>query len=249
MEGTMAWTNDDEQLCQALLLEQRLTSAAQLGNTGGLPGSPFPCTVRTMVRTGSTGVRYYLKMPRRWSRDPLNPWNIVLLLFWIPMSVIYFIFQLLRSLAATRMTWSIPQEWSARLDPAQVSFNSWNSSDNWAIPYSGITSLGMYNDGLRVDYGNGKILINSRSAASMFVAFTHLAKGARVTAGLILPTGFDQRCADQERPVDPGRMSKNGPVTWRYPGTNSRLPLPAPAIVGYSLSAIIVLLIIIGLFA
>ena len=245
----MAWTDDDEQLRHALLLEQRLTSAAQRGTTGDLPGSAFPCSIRTMMRAGSAEVRYYLKMPRRWWGDPLNPWNIVLLLLWIPINMIYFLFQVLRSLTGTRMTWSIPREWNAQLDTAQVSFNGRNSSNDWAIPYAGITSLGMYNDGLRVDHGSGKLLINSRSAASMFVALTHLARGARVTAGLILPADFDQRCAAQGRPVDPGQMSENGPATWRYPGTTSRLPLPVPAIIGYSLGAIIVLLIIIGLFA
>jgi hypothetical protein len=86
----MDWANSDEQLYQALTLEQRLSVATDEAAAKYLTSTSYPCAIYELLTTMGKSISYYLKMPRRWYGDPFSPWNLTLLVLWIPTNIVYF---------------------------------------------------------------------------------------------------------------------------------------------------------------
>ncbi len=240
----MDWTSSDEQLYRALALEQRLSIGGNARPAEDLYGTSFRCTVSEIMLNKREGDTYIWKMPRRWYADPLNPWTLMLLLFWIPANIIYLCFQAIRSLASTRHTWSLPAEDNARLEPRQLSFSRQRSGLSGPIPYTRITSLGYYANGVRIDQGGKKLLLSTEAAPSLFVTLRHFAPNASVAAGLMVPSDFAERCSASGRYLDVTQMQKNPPSTWVAQSKEYKPPLPSQAIIGFGIILILVLLFI-----
>jgi len=227
----MEWTNADEQLYQALTLEQQLSVGGEM-SVRQVYGSYYPCVVYQVMLSKREGIRNYWKMPRRWYADPLNPWTLMLLLFLIPVNIVYFCFQALRSLASARNSWSRPAQDIARLEPHQVSFSPRHSGLSGPIAYARITSIGHYANGLRIDQAGTRLLLQTETTPTLFVALRHFAPNASVTSGLIVPSDFVDRCTASGRHLEIGQMMKTPPSTWVSQPTSYKPPLPTQAIVG-----------------
>jgi hypothetical protein len=241
----MNWTRSDEQLYQALTLEQHLSTGADESTMEYVRSASFPCVVYEILMNKGKGVEYYWKMPRRWYADPLDPWNLVLLILWIPVNIVYFCFQGTRTLASARNSLSVPRHDIVRLESHQLSFSPSHFGLSGPIPYSSITSLGYYANGLRIDWGRKKFLLSTEAAPSIFVTLRHLAPGAAVASGLIVPKDFVERCSKSGHNIDVSRMCKNSPQTWVTESKDYNPPYPAQAIVGYGIIAIFTLLLIV----
>ena len=241
----MDWTRSDDQLYQALTLEQRLSAGTDEAIMEYLRSISFPCTVCEILLNKGEGINYYWKMPRRWYANPLDPWNLVLLIFWIPINILYFCFQGTRSLASARYGLSLPVHDIVRLEPYQLSFSLSHFGLSGPIPYATITSLGYYANGLRIDQGRKKLLLSTEAAPSLFVALRHLAPGAAVASGLIVPNGFAERCSESRREINVSQMSKNSPQTWVTESRDYTLPFPPQTIIGYGIIALFILLVIV----
>jgi hypothetical protein len=198
----MDWANSDEQLYQALTLEQRLSVATNEAAAKYLTSTSYPCAIYEPLTTREKSISYYLKMRRRWYGDPFSPWNLTLLVLWIPTSIVYFCYQSIRSLASARNVWSCTAQDIARIGPHELSFGPSSFDADSVIPYANITKLGYYTNGLRVDQGYKRLLLSAEAAPALFVALRHLTPSARVTSGLIVPTGFIDRCSRNGYNID-----------------------------------------------
>jgi hypothetical protein len=204
----------------------------------------YPCAVYAVVTEKGSGINYYWKMPRRWWADPLNPWFLVQLIFWLPVNVIYFSFQGVRSLASTRRSLSPPVNDVAQLSPGHLNFSRPHAGLGAPIPYARISSLNYYANGLLIDVEGRSLLVDAVQKPSLFVALRHLAPNASVISGLIVPNGFIERCIKGGRQIDVGLMRQNPPQTWRAEPKDYKPQIPAAALVGYGLMVIFAVLII-----
>ena len=227
----MDWTDSDEQLYRALTLEQHLSAGGKI-SAQHVYGSSYPCTIYKIVLSKKEGVRNYWKMPGRWYADPLNPWTLILLLFLIPANIVYFCFQVLRSLVSARNSWSLPAQGIARLEPNQISFGPKHFGLSGPIAYARITSIGHYANGLRIDHVGTKLLLQAEAAPSLFVALRHFAPNARVTSGLMVPGVFVDRCSASGRHLNISQMMKTPPSAWASQPKAYKPPIPKQKIVG-----------------
>jgi hypothetical protein len=110
--------------------------------------------------------------------------------------------------------WSCTAQGIARIGPHELSFGPSSFDADSVIPYANITKIGYYTNGLRVDQGYKRLLLSAEAAPALFVALRHLTPTARVTSGLIVPTGFIDRCSKNGYNIDVSQMRKNPPQTW-----------------------------------
>jgi hypothetical protein len=238
----MNWTDTDEQLYQALALEQALSSKSR-EVAQRIYGSTYPCNVQEINTIKGDGIQYYWKMPRRWWADPLNGWNIAHLILWIPVNVVYFSFQGIRSLASTRNSWTPPQQIKISVEPYQLRISGYYGPDR-LIDYRTITSVGYYANGLRMDYSGAKLLLAGSAMPSLLVTLRHFAPNASLTAGLPVAGNFVDRCAASGRQIDISRLAKNPPTTWVSEPKTYKVRPPLQAIIGIALAVVFALLII-----
>ena len=238
----MAWTSYDEQLYQALSLEQEFSSNSTLKS---LIKYDYPCTMSEVVTTREKGISYYWKMPSRWWADPLNPWNLILLVCWLPINVIYACFQGVRSLASTKNSLTPPMQDVIHLESGHFGFSRPPAGLNGPISHARIASLGYYANGLRMDLDGRRFLLGAAGAPSLFVTLRHLAPNAAITSGLIVPNDFIERCTRTGHQIDVSSMHQNPPQTWTVESKDYKPPIPVAAIVGYGLIAVFAVLIVI----
>lgn len=240
----MSWTEFDEQLYQALALEERL-SADDPGSFARYPEQPdIPCDVSEMVlEKRKTG--YFFFMPRAsWLADPFNPWYLTLLILWIPTNIIYSGFQLIRFLVTLRFTLMPPIHDKVKIGPDELhlgSRHSWGGS----IPYNRISSLGYYANGIRIDYSGKKLLLTTQ-ATWLFIALTHLASSASIKPMLSVPSDFISRCSAERIAVDTGQMKRNPPSSWSAQPTEFHPPIPFWRVVGIAIIAVLIIIIFIS---
>jgi hypothetical protein len=241
----MDWTDSDEQLYRSLTLEQEFSAGGE-AVARRVYGSAYPCTVYLTMLLKGERIQYYWKMPRHWYADPLNPWILTQLILWIPVNIVYFSFQGLRSLASARNSWSQPGENIAYLEPGQLTFSSRHYPLSGPITYARITAIGHYANGLRIDCDGTRLRLEAAASPELFVALRHLGPQARVTSGLTVPPGFVDRCSSSGRHLDVSQMAKNPPETWVSQPNTYKLQLPTQAIVGIGIIALLALIFIVN---
>jgi len=235
------WTDFDEQLYRALTLEHHLSTGPSEATNEYFRNASFSCAISEVLTNKGRGIQYFWKMPTRWYADPLNPWNLTLLIFWIPINVVYFCFQGVRYLTSTKNSLSMPSNAIVRLEPHHLSLSPSRFGLSGSVPYQTMTLLGYYANGLRLNHFGRKFLLNTEAAPSLFVALRHLAPGAPVASGLIVPNDFVERCSSSGRNINAYQMRKNPPRTWVAESRDYKPRPPMRAIVGYGIIAMLVL--------
>ncbi|SRR6266566_5879658 len=241
----MSWSESDEQLYQALALEERLSAEGASSFVGDSNQPDVPCDVsETVLEKHQTD--YFFLMPRaRWLADPLNPWYLTLLILWIPANILYSGFQLIRFLVTMKFVLTTPMRDKVRIDLGKVCFGSRHSWGD-SIPYHRIASLGYYANGVRVDYAGRKLLLATQAAPWIFVALTHLAPDASIKRALNVPPDFIARCSAERTAVDISKMSRNPPSLWSTQPADFRPPIPFWRVVGFAIIAVLTIVIFAG---
>ncbi len=237
----MSWSDSDEQLYQALSLEQRLSTEGVAGFTEGTDQPSFSCSLSEIALKKRQTDWFFLRPRARWLVDPLNPWYITLLILWIPLNLLYVGFQLLRYLITARFDFTSFQQDTVQLTPDRLCFGSGRAGLGGSLSYRGIWSLGYYTNGVRINDGGRKLLLVSPAAPRLFVALTHLAPTASVKPGLGVPDGFIARCSASRTALDVSSMRRNPPSSWNAEPKEFRLPIPVQRVVGYSIAAVLVI--------
>src|SRR5436309_1135543 len=118
------WKDFDEELYQALLLEQRLSSEGPRLLTCPQPSS-FHCKL-SEIRIMSSQMEWaFIKLRGRGHvGDPLHPVTIIMLALWIPVNIIYLGFQALKHLLATRAVIEPLHDGTVRALPAGLEVSS-----------------------------------------------------------------------------------------------------------------------------
>lgn len=239
----MAWSSADEQTYNALNMEEGLSTGDRDAWTAYLHDNPFRCVVSTMVVSARSSEGTYLRMKKGWWADPFGP-NLLLLIFLPFLNLCRAIFFNLRSMVTTRNDWASGKATSVRLEADKLTFDgSWYDYPGGSIPYSRITSLGHYANGVVLTDSGTKVRLESDQAPSIFVALRHFAPGANVASGLIVPPGFSERCSAMNRSLNPSAMRVNPPATWKAQANEFRPPVPTRAIVGIVLAILIIVIL------
>lgn len=229
-----------EALCQALRLEQVLSAEGPENLTDSL-GLSFACELSEILTIkGRKNVAFIRPRGRGYVADPLNPAGLIMLVLLIPINLVYLIFQGLRYLITTRTVVKPLYSGTVRLLRDGLEYRPLNDIRRF-LPFSSVSSLGYYANGLRINYANTKLVINSQSAAELFVALTHLAPAASLVSGLIVPSDFLSRCQESGRKLDPSKMRRNPPASWKPIAVNFKLPVPARRIAAYIIIALLAL--------
>jgi len=232
--------NSDEELYRALMLEQRL-SAEDPSALAELSARYFPYTLSEVVTRGGEREWGYIKLRgRSHIADPLHPVTIIMLVLWIPVNIVYLTFQALRNLAATNSVIQPLHNGSARILPPALELTAWGNVME-ILPYHEISLIGYHPNGLRINRGRRKLVVDSPNAPSLFIALTHLAPAASIESGLIVPDDFLIRCQEAGWPLDPGSMRRNPPASWKAAASNFKPPIPLRRIVAYFIIVVLAL--------
>jgi hypothetical protein len=231
----------DEVLCQALSLEQDLSSEGP-GNLMHSQDRSFPCELSEIVTIkDSREVAFIRPRGRGYVADPFNPVGIIMLALLIPINIAYLGFQGLRYLLTTRTVVKPLYRGTVQLAPDGLEYTPLNEIRH-LLRYQSISSLGYYANGLRVNHATAKLVINSQLAPVLFVALTHLAPAAQIASGLTVPGDFPSRCHEAGRSIDAGRMRRNPPASWKPVDINFKLPISAGRIAAYVIIALLILI-------
>lgn len=241
----MTWSPSDEQLYQALALEQRLSTDGASSFALQSDQPDVPCDISEIVLEKTHTDFFFLKPRARWLADPFNPLYLTLLILWIPAMILYSGFQLIRFLVTMRFVIGRNMPDTARIAPAQIYFGSRHSWGD-SLFYKDMSSLGYYTNGLQINYGNKKLLLATSAAPWLFVALTHLAPTASIKSGLSVPADFIGRCSAERATLDVNTMRINSPSSWRPEPRAFRPPVPVWRVVGYVIAVALIVLIFIG---
>jgi hypothetical protein len=239
----MPWSEPDEQLYQALALEQRL-SEENITEFAANPAQPLvPCNLSEIVLEKRQAGWFFLMPRARWLADPLNPYYLTLLILWIPSNILYLGFQVIRFMVTLRFTRTSLTADTLQFTARQVYFGSAGLPQDYTLPYREITSLGYYVDGLRIGHRGRTLFLASPAAPWLFIALTHLAHAGSVNPGISVPTGFIARCAAERTAIDTSKMRRNPPPSWSPEPTEFRLPVPWQRWIGYAVITLLVIAI------
>lgn len=226
----------DEELYKALVLEQCLSAEDPSRYVGDSERPSFRCTVSRIVLEKPDARWEYIKLKGKgFIYDPLHPMSIIMLVLWIPINICYLGFQGLKVLISARFVLAPLHLDTVKLLPHQIDF----TPTGYALSYQGISSLGYYANGVRVDHADAKLVINSLAAPSLFVALTHLAPTAKVLSGISIPADLRARCSAGSSGLDVSKMHRNPPSSWKVASTDFRLPIPWQKIAAYSIIALL----------
>lgn len=247
--------NSDEELYEALTLEERL-SAGDPSALTDLQKRSFPYELSTITLISGRRERKFIALRGRMHRaDPLHPTTLIMLALWLPVNIVYLSFQVLRDNLATRVVARQLHSGTARMLPSGLEFIPEGIRET--LPYHEISRLGYYSNGVRINYSHGprtdralkKLVIRSPAAPTLFVGLTHLAATASIESGLNVPNDFLARCQAAGRPLHPSRMHRNPPTSWKAAADNFRLPIPVRRIVAAFIIVVIALAILPLLFS
>jgi hypothetical protein len=239
----MVWTKEDEQLYEALALDEQLSAGVRPPQIHvPMPIRPNEvaylsarCSLISLTMR-QRGVEFWHYTPRQKKRvigDPLGA-GCMWILIWGPINIILFVIHVFQWLFdPPRLYRRALQSGEFFVTDQRILFNM-TPYHYYELDYALLEEIAFVSEGVRISYQSNDLLMMTDSGVAqlIYVLLTNLVSSARRGPGLAVPEGFITNAQLVGRALEPDRITTNGPKTWRAQAYRIRGPIPIRSIIG-----------------